>query len=142
MGTNKPPTPKVPYFSTQVYAAMAVCSATVVYGFFNIGTDPGDLPVANWWWFLIWAGVFIARWVQVLLIRERVKPKWNCPSIREWSDPLQTEDGGVVSFWDWYICSSGLSMKDAKRALTDPARKHQVEHHYSLYLIDYGKAYG
>jgi heme/copper-type cytochrome/quinol oxidase subunit 3 len=141
MGTNKPPMPKVDLLDGWAYFAnfLLLVFATVTY----TNTKPyGDLPAANWWWLmgailLVW-GAIIGRYIQ---IRARVKPRWTCPSIREWSEPLQTESGAVVDFWDWYLCSSGLTLKKAEEAMKDPARKHQVEHEYNLYLIAYGEAY-
>lgn len=142
MAIDKPPVPYVPYFTTQVYATMVVCAATVVYGCFNIGMDPGDLPVSNWLWFLIWAGVFVALYVRMKLIRKRVEPVWKCEGIIPWSSPLQTEQGAVVDMLSWYACSSGLGKQRAEEELKDPAMLHRIKSAYALYLIEYGREYG
>lgn len=142
MAIQKPPVPHVPYFTTQVYATLVVCAATIIYGCYNIGTDPGDLPATNWWWFLIWAGVFLALYIRMRLIRKRVEPVWKCQGVIPWSSPLQTEQHAVLDMLPWYACSSGLSIEHAKAELQNPAMLHRVKSDYALYLIAYGKEYG
>lgn len=143
MATNKPATPRIPYFTGWVVWVILILAPVTWYAARNIGTDPGDLPVSNWWWFLIWAGVFVARWVQVILIHKRVEPKWNYPNVQPWSSPLIDMEGRSLGVIDWFACSAGYSYEKALRIYTDdPGRRHQVNTGHGKYLEEFQAAYG
>lgn len=142
MATNKPPAARIPYFNGWVVWVIIVLVPVTWYAAHNIGHDPGDLPVSNWWWFLIWAGAFAARWAQVILIRRRVEPVWNYPTVRPWSDPLQTVDHEHLDMVTWFAASAGHTIAHAQEQLQDAAMFHYVEDGYEKYLRKYREAYG
>ena len=143
MATNKPPLPKVPYFDGWTWFALLITVCVMPYAISNI--EPlGDLPAANWWWYVrLVVLLFGSRWVQVLLIRGRVAPKWPWGHlhVRPWSSPLQFDDGSVLDMMTWYAVSSGLGPDKAAKAINEPGMLHRVKSAYALYLMEFGKEY-
>lgn len=138
----KPQTPHIAFFDGWSIFAIIILLAVSVAAYFNI-QPVGDMPRSLWWWYIglavFLAVIHVARYLQLV---RRNTPAWNYPTVRPWSDPLQTVDHEHLDMVTWFAASGGHTIAHAQEQLQDAAMFHYVEDGYEKYLRKYREAYG